>query len=180
MRHLRPYLTLFAIAALTVACSSSPGSSSGGASQGSQGSQPSQAAASSGGGGGGGGSLSGHGTMSYEITGDVTQSGDLNFVFINGGLSVFDADGWVGYFYSEDQQTVVQLNTKPGQGGVNFGDGKILVIGVDGQGCTFDFSKNDASGIKGTIDCPTTALATKVDTGGQINVTFHATVDAHT
>jgi hypothetical protein len=179
MRHLRPYLVMLAIAAITTACSSAPGSSSGGES--SQGGAASQPAASTGdGGGGGGGALSGHGTMSYQISGDVTQSGDLNFVYINGGLSVFDADGWVAYFYSEDEQTVVQLNTKAGQGGVNFGDGKILVIGVDGQGCTFDLSQNDASGIKGTIDCPTTALATKADTGAQLTVKFHATIDAHT
>jgi hypothetical protein len=180
MRHLRPFAALLTIAAITVACSSgsSNGESQGG--EASQGGGASQPAASTGGGGGGGGSLGEHGTMSYEITGDVTQSGELNFLYINGGLSVFDADGWVGYFYSEDQQTVVQLNTKPGQVGANFGDGKILVVGVDGQGCTFDFSKNDASGIKGTIDCPKATLATKVDTAGQLNVTFRATVDAHT
>jgi hypothetical protein len=118
--------------------------------------------------------------MNYELSGDVTQSGDLNFLFINGGLSVFDVDGWGAYFYSADQQTVVQLNTKPGQAAVNFGDGKILLVGVEGQGCTFDLSKNDAGGIKGTIDCPTVVLATKTDTGATLNVKFHATVDAHT
>ncbi len=179
MRHLRPYLALLTIAALAVACS--PGSSSGGESQGTEpstGSQPSQAAASSGGGGGGGGISGANGSLSYEISGDVTQSGDLNFVYVNGGISLFADGGWVAYFYSEDEQTVVQINSNPQTSIVNFGDGAVLVIGTSETGCSFDWSQNDASGLKGDIDCNDT-LATSTS-GTQMHVDFHATVDAHT
>ena len=181
MRHLRPYLALLAIAAITAACSGSPGSSSGGGnsdgSQPSTGSQPSQAAASSGG-GSGGGVGTGSGGLSYEITGDVTKSGDLDFAYLTGGISMFVDGGWVAYFTSEDQNTAVQINSNPASNIVNFGDGEIVVIGTSETGCNFDYSQNDASGLKGTIDC-TNVLAANA-AGAQIHVDFHATVDAHT
>ena len=183
MRHLRSYLALLAIAAITAACSSSPGSSSGGGSsdggQPSSGSQPSQAAASSeGGGGGGGGGTGANGGLSYEISGDVTKSGELDFAFLEGGVSVFADGGWVAYFVSEDQNTAVQINSNPASNIVNFGDGEIVVIGTEETGCSFNYSQNDASGLKGTIDC-TNVLAANA-AGAQIHVDFHATVDAHT
>ena len=165
----------------TCALPISPGSSSGGASsdgsQPSTGSQPSQAAASSGG-GGGGGVGTGSGGLSYEITGDVTKSGDLDFAYISGGVSMFVDGGWVAYFTSEDQNTAVQINSNPASNIVNFGDGEIVVIGTSETGCNFDYSQNDASGLKGTIDC-TNVLAANA-AGAQIHVDFHATVDAHT
>ena len=177
MRHLRPYLPLLAIAAMTAACSA--GGSSGDQSQGSQpstGSQPSQAAASSDGGGGGGGA---NGSATYEITGDVTKSGELGFTYINGGISQFVDTGWVAYFYSADEQTIIQINAQSGTDIVNFGDGEIIVVGTTADGgCTFDYSQNDASGLKGTIEC-SSPIASKI-TGEQIHVKLHATVDAHT
>jgi hypothetical protein len=177
MRHLRPFAALFAVAAIAVACSGPPGSSSGGAGQGGGASQP---AASTGGGGGGagGGSNGEFGGITYEITGDVTKSGELNFAFINGGISQFIEGGWVAYFYSEDQNTVIQINSNPATNIVNFGDGETLVVGTSETGCTFDYSKNDASGLKGTIDCTNVIAANAA--GTQINVDLHAEVDAHT
>ena len=176
MRHLRPYLALLAIAAMTAACSA--GGSSGGELQGDQpstGSQPSQAAASSGGGGGGA-----NGSATYEITGDATKSGELVFTYINGGISQFIDTGWVAYFYSENQQTIIQINSQTGTDIVNFADGEILVVGTAEEGgCTFDYSQNDSSGLKGTIDC-SAPLASKATTGEQIHVKLHVTVDAHT
>jgi hypothetical protein len=178
MRHLRPYLALLVIATMTAACSS--GGSSGGESQGNQpstGSQPSQAAASSGGGGGSDGGANGSAT--YEITGDVTKSGELGFTYINGGISQFVDTGWVAYFYSADEQTIIQINSQSGTDIVNFADGEIIVVGTTADGgCTFDYSQNDASGLKGTIDC-SSPIASKI-TGEQIHVKLHATVDAHT
>jgi hypothetical protein len=175
MRHLRPYLALLAIAAMTAACSA--GGGSGGESQGNQpstGSQPSQAAASSGGGGGGA-----NGSATYQITGDVTKSGELGFTYINGGISQFVDTGWVAYFYSADEQTIIQINSQSGTDIVNFGDGEIIVVGstADG-GCTFNYSQNDSSGLKGTIEC-SSPIASKI-TGEQIHVKLHVTVDAHT
>jgi hypothetical protein len=181
MRHLRPIAALLTVAALAVACSGPPGSSSGGASQGgeaSQGGGASQPAASTGGGGGGGGATGANGSLSYEITGDVTKSGDLDFAYIAGGVSMFVAGGWVAYFYSEDEQTAVQINSNPQSNIVLFTDGEIAVTGTSETGCTFDYSQNDASGLKGTIDCTNVIAATA--TGTRINVDLHATVDAHT
>lgn len=181
MRHLRPYLALLAIVAIAAACSGSPGSSSGGesidGSQPSTGSHPSQAAASSGGGGGGGGGGA-NGSATYEITGDVTKSGELGFTYIAGGVSLFVDTGWVAYFYDEAQQTVIQINSQSGTDIVNFGDGEIVVVGSADLGCSFDYSQNDANGLKGTIDCPS-PVATNA-TGEQIHVQLHVTVDAHT
>ena len=86
--------------------------SSGGESQGA-----SQPAASSGGGGGSGA----NGSLHYEITGDVTKSGDLGFTYISVGLSLFTNGGWVAYFYSQDQNTVAQINSNPSGSIFNFG-----------------------------------------------------------
>jgi hypothetical protein len=182
MRHPRPFAALLAIAALAVACSGPPGSSSGaGSSDGgtaSQGGGASEPAASSGGGGGGGGGTGANGSVSYEITGDVSKSGDLDFAYIAGGVSQFVEGGWVAYFYSDDTKTVVTINSNPQSNIVLFGDEEIVVTGTADTGCTFDYSQNDASGLKGTIDCSNT-IATTV-TGTQIHVDIHVEVDAHT
>jgi hypothetical protein len=177
MRHLRPFAALLTITALTVACSGPPGSSSGAgtshAADASQGAGASQPAASTSGGG-----ASANGSAHYEISGDVTQSGDLAFTYINGGVSQFVNSGWVAYFYSADQKTIVQVNSMKDTYSVTFGNGEVIVIGSADASCTFDFSKNDASGLKGTIDCPS-PIATNA-TGQQIHVKLHVTLDAHT
>jgi hypothetical protein len=182
MRHLRPSVALLAITALTVACSGPPGSSSVGASSqaagASQGAAASQPAASTGGGGGGGGTGA-NGSVKYEITGDATKSGELAFAYINGGVSLFTNGGWVAYFYSQDQNTVVQINSNPASNIFNFGDGEILIVGTAQTGCTFNYSKNDASGLKGTVDCQN-VLTVNSTSGTQIHTNLHATVDAHT
>jgi hypothetical protein len=179
MRHLRPFAALLAMAAVTIACSGPPGSSSGAASQGgeaSQGGGASQPAASSGGGGGGG--TGSNGSASYQITGDASKSGDLGFTYIGGGLSQFVNGGWIAYFYSEDTKTVITINSNPQSNIVVFGDEEIVVTGTGDTGCTFNYSQNDASGLKGTIDCANTVATTA--TGTQIHVDLHVTVDAHT
>jgi hypothetical protein len=179
MRHLRPFAALLTVAAITLACSGPPGSSSGAdssdAGTASQAGGASEPAASSGGGGGGTGA---NGSLHYDITGDVTKSGDLAFTYIAGGVSLFTDGAWVAYFYSEDTKTVVTINSNPQSNIVLFGDGEIVVTGTSETGCNFNYSQNDASGLKGTIDC-TNIIATNV-TGTQIHVDLHATVDAHT
>jgi len=181
MRHLRPVAALLAVTALTVACSGPPGSSPGGASSqaagASHGAAASQPAASTGGGGGGGSGA--NGSVKYEITGDVTKSGELAFAYINGGVSLFTNGGWVAYFYSQDQNTVVQINSNPASNIFNFGDGEILIVGTAETGCTFNYSKNDASGLKGTVDCQN-VLTMNSTSGAQLHSNIHATVDAHT
>jgi hypothetical protein len=177
MRHLRPFPALIALAVIGAACSS-PGASSGGkqsqAAGASQGGAASQPAASTGGGGGGGG---GTGSLHYEITGDATKSGDLAF-FSSGGLSQFSSGGWVAYFNNTNSSVVVQISSVPSGESAGYGDGDITIVGASSD-CTFDFSKNDASGLKGTIDCPN-PTAFNSASAGQIHVHFRATVDMHT
>lgn len=92
MRHPRPFLALLAVAALTVACSStggeSPGESNGGGGGG-------EATATPDGGGGGGGA---NGSITYQIAGDYEASGELPF--LAQGMSTWDETqgGWVANF----------------------------------------------------------------------------------
>ena len=188
MRHLRQFAALLAIAAITVACGTSPGASSGGeSSQGSEpstGSQPSQAAASSGGGGGGGGGA--NGSITYEITGDYEASGELPFLAAGGSTWIESANGWAANFANPSGGgAVITLNTQEGQTigqGLSYGDGSITVIAAsDSQGgtdCTFTLEKNDPNGLKGHVEC-TKALAVDNATGSQKNVQFTAQWDAH-
>ena len=187
MRHLRSFPALIALALISAACSS-PGASSGGQSQAaqqsqggsaSQGGAASQPAASTGGGGGGGGGGGANGSIHYEITGDASKSGDLDF-FANAGVSIFTDGGWVAYFYNaSDAQKIIQINSNPASNIFNYGDGEILVVGTEDLGCTFDYSRNDAGGLKGTIDCAS-VVGTDATSGAQLHVKVHATVDAHT
>jgi hypothetical protein len=185
MRHLRPFPALIAVAIIGAACSSSsPGASTGGdqsqAAQQSQGGGASQPAASTGGGGGGGGGGA-NGGIHYEITGDITKSGDLDF-FNQAGVSSFIEGGWqTAFFYDNlnNPQVVLQINSKPTSNIVNYGDGESLVVGTEDVGCTFNYSRNDSGGLKGTIDC-SAPVATNATSGTLLHVQFHATVDAHT
>jgi hypothetical protein len=185
MRHPRPLLALFAMAALTGACSGPPGSS-GGESQGSEpstGSQPSQAAASGGGGGGGGGGA--NGSVTYEITGDYQASGELPFLSAGVSTWVESAGGWVANFANQDGTAYVLLNTQAAEGTpgqiFTYGDGKVILAagsGETGMGCTFNMTKNDSSGLAGSLDC-TAAIAADATTGAQKHVKVHAEWDAH-
>jgi hypothetical protein len=183
MRHPRQFTALLAIAAITVACGSSPGASSGGeSSQGSEpstGSQPSQAAASTGGGGGANGSIT------YEITGDYEASGELPF--LAGSSSwIESANGWVANFADPaGGGAVISLNTQEGQTigqGLSYGDGSVTVIAASDSGggtdCTFTLDKNDADGLKGHVEC-SSAFAVDNNDGSQKNVQFNAQWDAH-
>ena len=187
MRHLRPYVVMLAIAAITTACSAAPGSSSGGdSSQGgepSTGSQPSQAAASSGGGGGGGA----NGSVTYEITGDYEASGELPF--LAGGISLWieQAGGWVANFANPSGEgAVVLINTQAAEGTTGqiftFGDGSVILTAIStveaGNSCTFNLTKNDSSGLSGDVHCGS-AIAADVNSGAQKTVQLTAHWDAH-
>jgi hypothetical protein len=189
MRHPRPFAALLAIAAITVACSAAPGSSSGGeSSQGgeaSQGGGVSQPAASTGGGGGGGGGA--NGSITYEITGDYQASGELPF--LAGGISLWieSAGGWVANFgdASGAGSEVILLNTQAAEGTpgqiFTYGDGTIILAagsGETGMGCTFTMDQNDANSLKGHVEC-TSAIAANATTGAQLHVQVNAQWDAH-
>jgi len=187
MRHLRRYLALFAMVALIAACSGPPGSSSGGQSQGNEpstGSQPSQAAASSGGGGGGGGA---NGSVTYDITGDYTASGELPFLAAGISQWVESAGGWVANFANQSGEgAVILINTQAAEGTqgqiFTYGDGSIVLTAIStpdsGFDCTFNLTKNDSSGLAGDLDCKS-AIAADTTTGAQKNVRVTAHWDAH-
>jgi hypothetical protein len=190
MRHLRPFAALLAIAAITVGCSTAPGSSSGG--EASQGGGASRPAASTGGGGGGDGGGDGegggaNGSITYEITGDYEASGELPF--LTGGISLWieSAGGWAANFGDPTGagQEVILLNTQDAEGTTGqiftYGDGTIILAagsGETGMGCTFNLTKNDSNGLSGDLDC-TSAIAANATTGAQLQVQVHAEWDAH-
>ncbi|HTI29499.1 MAG TPA: hypothetical protein VL687_03975 [Methylomirabilota bacterium] len=187
MRHLRPFAALVTVAALTVACGSSPGS--GGESQGAEpstGSQPSQAAASSGGGGGGGGGGA-NGSVTYEITGDYQASGELPF--LAGGLSLWveSAGGWVANFANQSGEgPVILINTQAAEGTpgqiFTYGDTSVIMTAIStaeaGNSCTFNLTKNDSTGLAGDVHCDS-AIASDVSSGAQKHVQLTAHWDAH-
>lgn len=187
MRHLRPFAALLAVAALTIACSGPPGSSSGAASQGSQpstGSQPSEAAASSGGGGGGGGA---NGSITYEITGDYQASGELPFLASGISVWVESAGGWVANFANQSGEgAVILINTQAAEGtqgqSFTYGDGSIVLTTISapdsGFDCTFNLTKNDSSGLAGDMHC-NSAIGADTTTGAQKHVQVTAHWDAH-
>lgn len=183
MRHLRPILAFLVISAILVACSSPGGGSSGPSSEASSGasqpgaSQPgaSQVTASSdGGGGGGGGGL--NGSITYQIRGDYTASGELPF--IPTGVSNFGSGGWAAWFGEQGESTVIQLNTSPDASIANFGNAEVAIVGTKDTGCTFNFTKNDASGLAGSVECHG-IQAVKSQASSLIHVDFTATWDAH-
>ena len=188
MRHPRPYLALLATAAITMACSGPPGSSGGGESQGgepSTGSQPSQATASGGGGGGGGGGA--NGSVTYEITGDYQASGELPFLPAPISQWVESAGGWVASFANQSGEgAVIQINSQAAEGTTGqifvYGDGKVIMTAVStpdsGFDCTFNFTKNDSSGLAGDLDCKS-ALGADATTGAQKHLQVTAHWDAH-
>lgn len=186
MRHLRPFLALLVISAITVACSS-PGGGSTAESDGGGGGEATatpdggggEATATPDGGGGGGGGA--NGSITYEISGDYDASGELPFVPL--GLSLFDSStgGWVGYFAEDSANSIIQINTQAAGQIINFGDGTAVVIGVSdadsGSGCAFTMTKNDASGLAGHVECTSAQLLAGDGTMGQVN--FNAQWDAH-
>ncbi len=178
MPTLRPFLALLIISAITVACSSPAGSSGPGAQTSSGGAPPASSApvaSTSGGGGGGGGA---NGSLTYQISGGYTASGELPFIPL--GVSLFDTGqgGWVAYFgASTGGGAIIQLNTSSNSI-ANFGDGTVAIIGTAATGCTFTFDKNDASGFKGKVECHGTQGFKVVD-ASPVTVDFSASWDAH-
>jgi len=192
MRHPRPFLALLAVAALTVACSStggeSPGESNGGGGGGEATATPDgggggEATATPDGGGGGGGGA--NGSITYQIAGDYEASGELPF--LAQGMSTWDETqgGWVANFVAPSGEgAYILLNTATlGTGQIlSFGDGTAIVVATSDPGsgydCTFTMTKNDTSGLAGHMECSNT-IASNVSTGGLLNVSISADWDAH-
>ena len=164
MRSLRLPLAAFVVFAVAVACSSSKGGSPGG---GSEASPP----AATGGGVVGGGSA--NGSVTYHISGDYTASGELPFV---PEASRFANGGWSATF-SKGGDTIVAINSIPGNEIVNYGDPQVAVP-AGGDDCTIDITQNDSAGLVGTFDCRGLSTAHS-QTGQPITVDFNGAFEAH-
>jgi len=175
MRHLRPITVLVAIAALAAACSAPAASSSAQtsqAAQASQGANASQPAASSSGSGSGGGV---NGTLTFEISGGYTRSGDLPWVPL---ASTFTNGAWYLTFGdSNGANEVVIINGTAGSFVVAYGNSDIAITGGVDPACSFTFSRQDASGAAGSFDCH--GLPGIKTDGTSVQVDFKGSFDGH-
>jgi hypothetical protein len=175
VRALRQLVVLVALLALTVACGSSKGPSASSSvttqpvTTNSEGGTPEAT------GGGSGGGTGANGSVTYEITGDYTTSGSLPFVPL---ISTFANGGWVAIFGEDTGDMVFQINSIPGTEIVNYGDSQIAVPGTRANGCTIEFTQNDATGLVGTFECHGVVTALS-QTGAAATVDFSGDFDAH-
>jgi hypothetical protein len=178
MRYLQAIPGLLTTTAILVACSTSGASPSAQTSQAagaSQSAAASQPAASTGAGV--------NGSVTYHISGDYTASGELPFVVSSSSdAAVFDTTGWVATFAQTNGTVVLLLDTRPAGSShpnspsAEFSDGVAIVSATEAFGCTFTFTKNDAGGLAGKVECP----ATHVSNAGAVGtVDFSAAWDAH-
>lgn len=121
------------------------------------------------------------GSINYQVSGGYTETGVLPFVAV--GLSVFDAahGGWVAWFSTDSGDKLIQLTTLTTGQIIHYTTGNVSVLGTSapgsGHGCTFTLSKNDASGLAGSVAC-TNAVVAGVD--GTVNhAAINASWDAH-
>jgi hypothetical protein len=162
MRYLRQFAALLAIAAITVACGTSPGASSGGeSSQGSEpstGSQPSQAAASGGGGGA-------NGSITYEITGDFTADGELGFV---PAASQVSQDSYsLSFTDDENSSTILVISIIGEARALSYGDEGRTIPGAQ---CDWNLTRQDADGVAGTFNCDNAVLFSADGASGQVDI----------
>lgn len=169
-------LLLVALALLFAACaptaSQSPSESSGGEPS-AAGSQPeaSQPAGDVGGGGGGGE----NGSVQYEITGDYEDSGELRFV---PEASYFEQNGSSYMSFTNEGESTVMFISVGDQGNlVSFGNEEASVT-TDTEACTFNLTRDDATGAAGTFDCPRAFVV--LASGSQLGSgTIRGTFEAH-
>jgi len=161
MRQLRPYAALLAIAAVIVACSSSPGASSGG-----QGGGASQPGTSTGGGG------AANGSVTYEISGGYTRSGELPWV---PERSVFTNGSWyMSFADASGTGKIILVISTPG---IIFGNTEIAIPDGIEPACTFTFTRQDANGAAGSFDCH--GLQGVKSNTTTVSVDFKGSFDGH-
>ena len=90
------------------------------------------------------------GSIVFRISGGYDLTDEFGFV---PEASVFSNGGWSATFGGDDGEAVISVNTIPGNFAVLFGDGSAVVTGGELVGCSFELTKNDASGFAGTFAC---------------------------
>ena len=173
MRHFRPITVLVAIAALAAACSAPAASSSAQTSQAAQASQGANASQPAASGSGSGGGV--NGTLTFEISGGYTRSGDLPWVPL---ASTFTNGAWYLTFGdSNGANEVVIINGTAGSFVVAYGNSDIAITGGVDPACSFTFSRQDASGAAGSFDCH--GLPGIKTDGTSVQVDFKGSFDGH-
>jgi hypothetical protein len=133
----------------------------------------SQPAASQPGGGGGGGGA--NGSVQYEVSGDYSDSGELAFVPAG---SFFDQNG-SSYlsFTNQGESTVLFIQLNDSGNTVQFGNQEASVT-TDAAACTFNLTRDDATGAAGTFDCPNAFMV--IAEGSQMGSgTIRGTFEGH-
>jgi hypothetical protein len=177
----RPILLIatLVVGLVVVACaapSGEPGSSDGGGSGSSQG-QPAQTnepATSDGGSGGGGGGSGANGSVTFEITGDVSESGELPFIPILGGFFQQEGASYMPFSDAENAEGEVVFITLSPDGNVfAYGNGTVSIPAAD---CEWNITRNDDSGATGSFTCNDAASISETGFG---TVDVHGEFDAH-
>jgi hypothetical protein len=177
----RPILVMatLVVGLFVAACaapSGEPASSDGGGSGSSQG-QPAQTnepATSDGGSGGGGGGSGANGSVTFEITGDVNESGELPFLPILGGFFQQGDASYMPFANSDDSAGEVVFITLSPDGNVfAYGNGTVSVPAAD---CEWNVTRNDDGGAAGSFDCNGAAAISETGFG---TVDIHGEFDAH-
>jgi hypothetical protein len=180
MRPLRPLFLCLAISATIIAACGSPAASGAGGPTATSGAgeatatapgEPTQPPPTTGGGGGGGA----NGSVTYQISGDYTASGELPFVT---QVSSFSNGGWTATFANESAAELIQINTIAGTLVVAYGDATVAIAASPTTGCTVNVTKSDSTGLAGDFQC-SGPIAAKSATGTQINVTFSGAFSGH-
>lgn len=101
--------------------------------------------------GGGGDIITGDGSAHYEVSGDVTTSGDLAFIDLTSTFDDAAGQAYLTFSNGGDEVLVVVLDRQSGSA-VQFGNPEIAISPTP-LGCTFDIRTLDGSNAAGSFDC---------------------------
>lgn len=180
MRRPTLILTTIVVGLLVAACaapSGEPGSSDGGngSSQGQpvQTDEPTTSDGGSGGNGGNGGTGA-SGSVTFDISGDVTESGELPFLTVLGGFFQQNGASYMPFANSENSEGEVIFISLSADGNVfAYGNGTVSIPAAE---CDWNITQNDDSGAAGSFTC-NDALA--ITESGMGTVDVHGEFDAH-
>lgn len=178
----RPTLALatLVVGLVLAACAApagEPGASGGGGSGSSQG-QPGQTdeptTTDGGGSGGGGGGSGANGSVTFEITGDVNESGELPYLTILGGFFQQEGASYMPFADSDNSAGEVVFITLSPDGNVfAYGNGTVSIPAAD---CEWNVTRNDDGGAAGSFTCNDATAITETGFG---TVDVHGEFDAH-
>ncbi|MEX0710150.1 MAG: hypothetical protein WD116_02985 [Chloroflexota bacterium] len=167
---------MLAVAAILVACSSAPGTSTG--NQQSQGAEASDGGGGDGGGasdggggggasdgGGGGGGLFGDGSADYQVTGGITAEGELSFV---PAASQMNQDGIYNLSFSNENSDVLLIIYLSDDGDtLSWTNSEASIAGAQ---CDFNVTRKDDNGAEGTFTCNNQPFFSGTGASGTANI----------